>query len=134
MQELGYPANAEDVGARYDHLSRHPDYLTCLAICDKEVVGLIGLHRIFLFENSGSCIRIGALIIRQAFRNRGIGSKLIAKAEEWAVQTGALMLFVNSGNREERAGAHRFYQALGYEPYSTGFKKKINADAAPKKE
>jgi GNAT superfamily N-acetyltransferase len=126
MEDLGYPGAVSDIETRYERLWHNPDYQTYLAICDGETVGMIGLNRIYRFEHNEAAVRIGALVVRQGFRNRGIGAKLMLKAEEWAGQKGADMLYLNSGNREERVDAHRFYQDLGFEPYSTGFKKRIN--------
>lgn len=45
-------------------------------------------------------------------RRRGIGRALLTAGEAWARENGASAVRLVSG--EERTGAHRFYQALGY--------------------
>lgn len=45
-------------------------------------------------------------------RRRGIGRALLTAGEAWARENGAAAVRLVSG--EERAGAHQFYQSLGY--------------------
>ncbi len=46
------------------------------------------------------------------FRRQGIGSALLKRAEEWALENGASSMRLNSG--ESRKQAHEFYRAQGY--------------------
>lgn len=125
MVELGYATTVEDMRQRYAALAKHTDYSTWVAVCDEQVIGMIGLIRQLYYEKNGTYIRIGALVINKNFRKKGIGKLLMQKAEEWAIETGAGQLLLNSGNREERKDAHAFYQHLGFEPRTTGFVKTL---------
>jgi len=125
MNELGYPTSTQEMRIRYMALAAHPDYTTWVAEMDNQVIGMIGLIRQLYYEKNGIYIRIGALVINSHYRKKGIGKLLMQKAGEWAVETGASQVLLNSGNREERKDAHAFYQHLGFEPKTTGFVKTI---------
>ncbi len=125
MDELGYPVSEEDMNTRFLALQEHPDYQCYVAESDGEVIGMIGLIRELRFERDGVHVRIGSLVVREQQRGGGIGKALILAAEGWAGSVGARALALNSGNREERTGAHDFYRHLGYEATSTGFVKRI---------
>jgi GNAT superfamily N-acetyltransferase len=125
MNELGYATTTQDMRVRFMALAAYPDYTTWVAVCNKQVIGMIGLIKQLYFEKNGVYIRVGALVIDSHYRRKGIGKLLMQKADEWAAETGAGQILVNSGNREERKDAHAFYQHLGYEPKTTGFVKTI---------
>lgn len=127
MDELGYPTTAAEMQTRYKAFSAHPDYATWVAVCDKQVVGMIGLLKNIYFEKNGICIRVGALVVNKEYRKMGLGRALLQKAVDWAIELGAHQVLLNSGNREERRDAHAFYQHLGFEPKTTGFVKTINS-------
>jgi len=127
MNELGYPTTVIDMQQRFDLLQSHADYLTWVAVCNNQVVGMIGLIRNIYFEKNGLYIRVGALVVNKAFRKMGLGKLLLQKATDWAMESGITQIYLTSGNREERIDAHAFYIHLGFEPRSTGFVKTLQA-------
>jgi len=127
MNELGYPTTVVDMQQRFELLQSHPDYLTWVAVCNNQVAGMIGLIRNIYYEKNGLYIRVGALVVNKAFRNMGLGKALLQKATDWAIESGITQIYLTSGNREERIGAHAFYKHLGFEPRSTGFVKTLQA-------
>jgi GNAT superfamily N-acetyltransferase len=126
MNELGYSTTVADMQSRYALLKNHTDYATWVAVCNNEVAGMIGLFRNIYYEKNGLYIRVGALVVNKAFRKMGLGKALLQKAFDWAVETGASQVLLNSGNRDERKEAHAFYQHLGFEPKTIGFVKIVN--------
>ena len=60
-------------------------------------------------------VYVEALAVSEAHRNRGIGSLLLADAEQWALERGRtrLALHVLAGN----AGARRLYRRVGFRPW-----------------
>ena len=85
-------------------------------------------HRLcsrLLHEYDGFYVRIVAFVVDSHYRRRGIGEKLLLETERWAREQGAIAMGLNSGNRSERLGAHRFYAKMGYEPKSIGFSKRL---------
>ena len=60
---------------------------------------------------------IMALAIYDDYRHKGIGKQLVAAVEEWAVQTGAHGLRVNSGIEQKSAVV--FYKSCGFDYIKT---------------
>jgi GNAT superfamily N-acetyltransferase len=76
-----------------------------------------------------SCIMVRqevAFIVDADYRRKGIGEKLMNEAEKWAIGQEVTYIMLNSGNREERKIAHRFYLNMGYKDKSTGFSKPLD--------
>jgi GNAT superfamily N-acetyltransferase len=125
MTHLGYPATDTEVDTRLNNVSQNPDYRTLVITEGEQVIGMTGLVKGFWYEKNGTYVRILVFVIRQDQRGRGIGKLLIKAVEDWAVMLGANSVILSSGNRDERIGAHHFYQNLGYEIKSSGFIKQL---------
>jgi len=67
--------------------------------------------------------RIVALSVCRDFQDSGIGKSLVETVEQWIVSQGASAVLVNSGN--DRNGAHRFYEHIGYQFKGRSFRKKL---------
>jgi len=50
----------------------------------------------------------------------------MCEAEKWAMEQEATYIMLNSGRREERKVAHKFYLNMGYKDKSTGFSKLLD--------
>jgi GNAT superfamily N-acetyltransferase len=50
--------------------------------------------------------------VAESWRGRGVGARLVASAEQWALDNGYHKLRIRS--REERKEAHGFFQHLGF--------------------
>ncbi|WP_257218904.1 GNAT family N-acetyltransferase [Acinetobacter sp. YH12244] len=92
---------------------------------DSHVIGYAGFIQEYTWEFDGGYLRIQAFVIDQAHRGKGIGKQLMAVIEQIAKEQGFKMIQLNSGNREERYPAHAFYQGLGFDSYSIGFRKHL---------
>jgi len=125
MTELGYPTTNEEMAARFEQISRHPDYRTLLVEKDGKVVGLAGLAKGFYYEHNGGYIRILAFVISATYRGQGIGKALLSAIEAWALSQNIKILLLNSGNREERKDAFLFYEHQGFSIKSSGFVKQL---------
>ncbi len=125
MEQLGYPTTEEVFKVRIDALEQHSDYQIFVAEVEEQVVGMIGLIRELRFERDGVHVRIGSIVVDEQYRGAGIGHSLVQAAEGWAASVGAQAIALNSGNRDERSGAHEFYRKLGFAGLSTGFVKKL---------
>jgi GNAT superfamily N-acetyltransferase len=125
MEQLGYPTSIEQMKQRLTNIDASPNYHTLVATESDKVIAMIGLVKSFYYEMNGSFIRIQAFVVDSNYRNQGIGKKLLEKAEEWARSIGAAGISLNSGNREERIAAHKFYEKMGYVAKSIGFAKSL---------
>ncbi len=68
-------------------------------------------------------MRLLAFVIHSDSRRKGYGKKLLKASENYALKRDCVALTMNSGNRDERSGAHHFYLDNGYEMKSLGFTK-----------
>ena len=58
-------------------------------------------------------VQLTLLVVASDVRGTGAGRSLVSAAEAWAQQRGATRLVVTTA--VHRAGAHAFYERLGYE-------------------
>ena len=82
-------------------------------VSDKDTLLLLSIH--------GKVVRgllhtIEAVVVAQSERRSGTGSRLLEKAEEWAVQMGVDRITLNVFTKNKPA--MEFYQSLGYEMIS----------------
>ena len=103
----------------------------------KDVMGVVSLIRNELgyddiimrglaFELDGEYIRVIALAVSRAYQSLGIGSKLEARVEQYAAETGANSIVISSGLTRSRA--HMFYSNKGYEKKGYSFIKRIQPE------
>ncbi|MBZ9534283.1 GNAT family N-acetyltransferase [Cytobacillus oceanisediminis] len=123
MDQLGYPTSLEKLEGRFSKIQSQPNYYTLVAELNNKVVGMVGLCHNLFYEYDSSYVRIVAFIVDH--RRKGIGQKLMNEAEKWAIGQEATYIMLNSGNREERKIAHKFYLNMGYKDKSTGFSKPL---------
>ncbi|APX63394.1 GNAT family N-acetyltransferase [Acinetobacter schindleri] len=121
--QLGYPTTVENIQQRWQHIHQDANYLTLVVEHEQQVIGYADLIQEYIWEFDGGYLRIQAFVVNQAHRGQGVGKRFIAAIEELAKQRVLKLIQVNSGNREECLTAHAFYQNLGFDAYSIGFRK-----------
>ncbi|ATO19864.1 GNAT family N-acetyltransferase [Acinetobacter sp. LoGeW2-3] len=124
--QLGYPTTLENIQQRWQNIHQDPNYQTLVVEHEQRVIGYAGLIQEYSWEFDEGYLRIQAFVVDEAYRGQGVGKRLIAAIEDLAKQRGLKLIQVNSGNREERLSAHAFYQSLGFDAYSIGFRKYLN--------
>lgn len=97
--------------------------LPLVAMLDKKVVGLCGVHAMVTVHRPAPVGRITVLVVAEEARGRNIGRMLVDAAEEWSRERGCQIIEVTSNDR--RAAAHAFYRRMGYERTSIRFFKKL---------
>jgi GNAT superfamily N-acetyltransferase len=109
--ELGYPCDADSMRARLEHVFASEDDAVFVAVAGVAVVGWVhvGVARPLESHPRGE---IRGLIVAAALRSRGIGARLVQKAEQWARSRGLAHIRVRSNVARERT--HLFYERLGY--------------------
>lgn len=121
LAELGYPATVEEIPERLKALTHFPAALTLVATVDDEVVGLITSHVFPSVHSAQPVAWITSLVVSADHRGKGVGSALVARAEQWAADNGAVRIAVTSGLKRE--STHRFYQQRDYEHTGLRFAK-----------
>lgn len=114
---LGYDFTEEQVEANVRRLMGSPENLLMVAVDeDDECVG-------FIHASNHDPVYappmkdIMALAIYDEYRHKGIGKQLVAAVENWAQQTGAHGLRVNSGIEQKSAVV--FYKSCGFDYIKT---------------
>jgi len=124
--QLGYPSPAAEVERRLGPLLGSPDHLVLAAVdaADRPVGWLHAAVRRQVERETD--VQVVALVVGDGLRGRGIGARLLAAAEAWAVEIGAAAVRLRSNVVRERA--HGFYLRLGYAKTKTShlFVKKID--------
>ncbi len=110
--EFGYPAAADGLRERLaDLLSDGHHEVLVAFLPDGTVVGWIHVFVAVRVE-SDRFAELGGLVVSRKHRRRGIGRRLMAAAEAWAVDHGGRRLRVRG--RLERADAKAFYERTGF--------------------
>ena len=129
--QLGYDADASIIAARLGRLLSREDQQFFVAELDGRPVGW--LHALTAeYVESGAFIVIGGLVVDRNYRRMGVGRLLLQHAEAWAKEKGFSIVRLTSSIT--RAGAHQFYQDLGYAKIKTqySFMKSIDGDGNEK--
>ena len=123
---LGHDDISSDVYDRVIRIYNAENYVTFIAEEDGAVIGFVGIMRGLAFELDGEYIRVIALAVSRAYQSLGIGSKLEARVEQYAAETGANSIVISSGLTRSRA--HMFYSNKGYEKKGYSFIKRIQPE------
>jgi GNAT superfamily N-acetyltransferase len=115
--QLGYPSQPEGALRRLTALDPGNNAVL-VAEHGTQVVGFIHvlIKPSVLVERSAE---IGALVVEQRWRGKGIGAALLRAAEDWATSQDCSCLCVRTN--VVRKGAHAFYRRAGYERSKTSF-------------
>ena len=112
LGQLGYPTTAEAAETRLERLRVVGDRVV-VAELDGRVVGLAHLQVTPAIERERPAAKIGALVVDDGHRGRGIGRALVEAMESEARARGCELLYLTTAER--RDDAHAFYQRLGLE-------------------
>lgn len=121
LTEEGYPAGPSDIEARLKRFEQ-ADSAVLIADVDGSAIGFIAVHRVPRFEHGDNVLRILALVVDQAARERGVGHLLMAAAEDHARKNGDAFVEVTAGRH--RPDARHLYEALGYDSTVTAYLRK----------
>jgi RimJ/RimL family protein N-acetyltransferase len=113
LTQLGYPQVPEQTRAQLAQWAGHPLGAVLVAEVDGSVAGVIAAHALPYLERPGSFARVVALAVDQHRRRGGVGRRLLAAVEAWAVGIGCREIEITS--RRSREDAQAFYRAAGFE-------------------
>ena len=127
LHQLGYPTPAGDVPLRLEAVTRFGDAIAMVA--EDPVRGVVGLITSHVFPSVHSARPIAwltTLVTLDGVRGQGVGSKLVAFVEDWALTRGADKVAVTSATHRE--WAHKFYLDRGYEETGRRFVKILGGE------
>ena len=122
IAELEHDVDEKSVRKNLAQLKRSGE-LPLVATLDKQIVGLVGRHRMFTVHRPKPVGRIPVLVVTKDARKHSIGRMLVEAVEQWCRDEGCGLIEVTSNDR--RAEAHAFYRHMGYERSSIRFFKKL---------
>lgn len=121
--DLGYNCELEKLQNRVEEMMKRGNYQIFVACDGDKVVGFIGCVTYLAFELENEGMKIIALAVSKEYRRKGIGTRLLKTAENWAKENNIKVILLNSGLPRE--DAHVFYENQGYFKKSYGFIKKL---------
>lgn len=111
-EQLGYRVTREEAEGRLEEIERDEGHAAFVAASpDGEVVGWVHVYLRLLVEHRLRA-EVGALVVAEDYRRRGIGELLVQHAEEWARRQGCWAVQLRSNVIRE--GTHLFYEKTGY--------------------
>ena len=110
LNQLGYPVDSAAIVPRLERLGIVGDTVA-VAELDAKVVGLVHLQVSPAIEHDRPAAKIGALVVDESSRRRGVGKALIAAMEEEARLRGCGLFYLTTSER--RDDAHAFYEQVG---------------------
>jgi GNAT superfamily N-acetyltransferase len=114
LGQLGYPTESHQIPDRLEKLRARPGTTVLVAETPPgEVVGAVTVHLFDSLHTSEPTAWLTAVIVDESARGRGIGSAMVERAEEWALQHGAHRIALTSASHRTRA--HQFYKDRAYE-------------------
>lgn len=110
--ELGYSGSESEFAGRLARMLAADDHTVLVAVDpDGCVIGWIHVF-LALHVQSPRCAEVGGMVVAEGHRGAGVGSRLLAAAEDWGATAGVESMCVRS--RVERDAAHAFYTRRGY--------------------
>ena len=110
--QFEHPTPAEPIPARLARLLSH-DGQALVASDDTGLLGIATTQIVWSLVEDAPRALLTALVVREDTRGRGVGRALVTAVEHWARERGAERVVVTTALR--RAGAHAFYERLGFE-------------------
>ncbi|ASU59942.1 MULTISPECIES: GNAT family N-acetyltransferase [Nocardiopsis] len=118
------PGNLAPYLAAFEVIDADPHQFLAVARRGGRVVGTLQLTFLPGLSHRGATrAQVEAVRVHSDVRGGGLGTDLLAWAEEEARRRGAAMLQLTSD--ASREDAHRFYERLGYTASHVGFKKRL---------
>jgi GNAT superfamily N-acetyltransferase len=123
VAQLGYPAPAEVIPDRLANMSRSDDNIPLVAEENGKVVAVMTARVMWVLHLDAPLAWLTALVVLDSAREKGIGSMLLERAEEWAQNKGAQKISLSSAMH--RRETHAYYDNRGYERSGLRFTKKF---------
>ncbi len=115
--QLGYPATPEQVVQRLRRLEGDNEH--AIYVAETPEAGVVGWLHVCVCRTLevDAQAEVSGLVVNEHYRGCGIGRLLMQRAEQWAREKGCWAVRLRSN--VIRAGAHAFYEKLGYDTIKT---------------
>lgn len=128
--QWGYAVSGQGMSSRLARLLASPSHSAFVAEGDGALLGW-GTGELRFSLGSDPRVEITGLVVDAAVRRSGVGTLLVARIEQWALEQDCHEVFLRSSTA--RSEAHPFYQRLGFARRKTqhAYAKVLRAAAAP---
>jgi len=123
FDQIGHPQTGEALCGRLEDVLADPRADVIVADDGGALVGAATYFFIPVAHDRGPWCRITTLVVDEAHRGHGIGQMLVEAAETAAREAECSRIEATSAL--DRAGAHGFYESLGYGRTSAHFLKRL---------
>jgi predicted N-acetyltransferase YhbS len=124
LDQLGHPQTGDALRGRLENVLADPRADVLVAVDGGGTpVGAATYYFVPVVHDSRPWCRITTLVVDEAHRGHGIGQMLVEAAETAAREAECSRIEATSALH--RAGAHRFYENLGYGRTSAHFLKRL---------
>jgi len=113
LTQLDYPTDERQATERLARFTARAHAAALVAVERERLIGLATAHLLALLTDGPEVAMLTALVVSDQARGRGVGRLLVTRIADWAKSQGARRLMVTTAVR--RAGAHAFYEKLGWE-------------------
>jgi ribosomal protein S18 acetylase RimI-like enzyme len=122
--DAGVSFTAEEAREHFAKLRQYPYYRVFVAETEGNVAGTYALIILDTLAKRGACAGVvEEVAVLPAFQGRGIGRAMMEHALEECRLAGCYKMTLSSNVARE--GAHRFYDALGFERHGYSFLMRI---------
>ena len=128
LSQLGYPTEAAAIPERLTRLRSRPGTAVLVAELAGRAVGVVTVHLFDTMHTNEPAAWLTAVVVDEDVRGEGVGSALVKRAEQWAMEHGAHTVSLTSALR--RKEAHEFYMNRGYEHTGVRLSRKLRQNVA----
>jgi GNAT superfamily N-acetyltransferase len=122
----GTPLTSKEAANRFRLVTANPEEELVIACAGAEAIGLLAFRIRHNVESVSHYGEVSAIVVDDAWRNKGVGRLLIDRAEAIARRRKCIGLWLVSGfGREEEA--HEFYRRMGFASTGMRFVKRFEA-------
>ena len=121
LSDEGYPAGGTDIVRRLERYAEIEGPVR-VAEMNGERLGFIACAIVPRFEVEDRFLRVMAMVVDPAVRDRGVGRALMAEAERAGREGGVAFLEVTAGHH--RPEARRLFERAGYDASLTSYLRK----------
>jgi GNAT superfamily N-acetyltransferase len=112
ITQLGYPTSPSTLPGRLSRLGSDANARAFVAESDGDIAGALTIHLRDTLNHDRPIAQITMLVVDENQRGSGIGRALVDAAEQFARDRGCHR--INVTTQLMRAGAHAFYERVGY--------------------
>lgn len=118
-EQLGYTCSEMEVVERLAELLQQANHAIYLATLPEGKI--IAWMHLYVYHSliSAPLVMVGGLIVDAAYRDLGIGLRLVNNAEDWGCARGCEAIYLKSNVIREEA--HVFYEKMGFENIKTQY-------------